>query len=148
MSTEDPPPDVISRRKAFPFEDCERWIDELGLDWDSALSKASIGKSQKYVIKNRWGANPEQMDALRARLREIELARKKRTPTGAKLLALEEWNELGQAIAALPDEFEKLLIEARRVAGAAKKIAAARKLDEEGRAALLSPFDEPTKNRK
>lgn len=127
----------------LPIADYEEWARDLGvvteadeIDWPRIIKEASIGSSQQYLVKDRWGTNPFQMAKVHAALKRLELKRKVRTPTGAKMLALEEWLMLGREIARKPDV---LAVEIERVRGLAadvKKAADADKAKAEAEAKI------------
>lgn len=131
----------------LPFEAYEKWMAELDVDWPKVLREAELGKTQQYVIKDRWGTNQFQMAKIHSALKRIELKRKERTSSGAVMLALEEWNRIGVALAREPAMLQKEIEQLRGKAETAIKIADARKtLAEHG--ALASPTPEPKRPRK
>lgn len=118
------------------------------LDWKRLLREAGLGETQQYVIKDRWGANPEQMAAIGAALRRLELKRPTRTPTGARVLALDEWIHIGRALVHQPDrmrdEIDRLTPIAEKLTQRAQHTAAIAELD----AVISKQTPEPKRPRK
>jgi hypothetical protein len=93
------------------FEDCEAWMRELGYvddgkpDWARLKRESGVG-THKDVIKQRWSTGAPKvrrqiLDALRA----AENKRKTPTMTGARVVGLDRWNEIGAKLAHEPSLF-------------------------------------------
>lgn len=102
-------------------------------DWLRMVKEAGIPASQEYVVPDRWGTNPRQMAKVKAALERLERKQPQRTEHGARVFGLEEWNEIGRAIAKIPAVFEQELLRLREIAEAARKV-------EEGERARVKLF--------
>lgn len=91
------------------------YVDNGKPDWKRLLREADIGTG-KDVLKQRWneGAAPRDRAKIRARLLEVDARRKdrERTPIGRRLLALDEWQRIGENlvldVAILEEHIERL----------------------------------------
>jgi hypothetical protein len=138
--------------RAPSVEDIEDWMQYLRLvtdkgkpDWSRvAVGMAGLGETQGYIVKSRWGTNPEQMAKVIAALEQYEAEQRAPTPSGARLSAIAEWYELGLEIARMPDVMEREIARVRSVARDVRRAVDG----ERARRALLSPTPEPHKPRK
>lgn len=114
-------------------------------DWDKLLKDANV-ETDKYNLKKRWreGAAPELRSKIRATLERVELKQKERTPTGARILGLEEWNEAGRLIAQDTELFARELKRAKQLASAIQKASEATRLKAEADAAVEAVLHEIT----
>lgn len=124
-------------------DDVEMWMRELNIDWPQLLDLAAIGASQKYVVKNRWLTNPDQMRSIWTALKDVEDARAKKTPTGTRLTAewraFERWKQLGAILARDMEEFALAIAEAQERASV---------VEERTESAFRSPTTAPRGKRK
>jgi hypothetical protein len=141
------------------YEDCEEWMRDLGYvtnqkaDWERLLKDADV-ETDKYNLKKRWreGAAPEARSKIRATLERMELKHKERTPTGARILGLDEWLEAGRLIALDATLFASELKRAKQLAAAIQRAGEAARLKAEADAAVEAVLHEitpkPNKQRK
>jgi hypothetical protein len=133
-----------TRSVAMSRAECEAWMAKLGTDWDGVLDEAGVPESQRYVVTNRWGKNPRQMAKVLEALERIDRKRKQPTEEGLRVQRMAEWDEIGRAIARVPELLARELERLRPVAAAANKVADG----DAARVALFSPTPEPKKPRK
>jgi len=97
----------------------ESWANELGVGFAIVLKKAGVAdpddEGRASRARMRKGGAPRVRQNLFAILSELEKKRATRTSTGAVMIGVEEWAQLGRELAALePTKFMQLLHGARQ----------------------------------
>lgn len=133
------------------YEECEAWRLDLKIDWDDLREEAHV-KSTQYVLKNRWDAAKRDRPKLREVLERAEMKRSARTPTGAVVAAMEEWNRVGELLAKQPALLTAELARVKALAASVQKAETAKlqlaEANESIASALGSVTPPPKKPRK
>lgn len=141
---------------ALTPEDIEKWMllvrvkDEKGEpDWERVVVKeAKLGKTQRYIVKSRWGTNLPQMTAVVDALLKLEEKLKIETEYGAKIRALDAWEKLGRELAEEPEWLQEEIARLAPRAARAAERGNARRVLARPTPPLTSITPEPKKPRK
>lgn len=133
------------------WDEADRWIRELGKDWDEVLKLADV-RTPLATLKMRWtrgstgdaktgGSAPKDRAKVRKALEVLE--RKNPTSFGQAIVALERWVDLGAKIAQMPDDFLIVTRHLEQLAAAADMTGSAKSTIEAARDAMdeaMAPF--------
>jgi hypothetical protein len=105
---------VVERFRALTWEQATDWlrahnyVSDGKIDWPKIMREAEVGGT-KDVLKQRWNEGGARFQRQRVIERLEELEKKKATDVGARLAMLDEWIQIGEAMAEEPEELRQLI---------------------------------------
>lgn len=123
---------VVDRYRALTWEQVNEWLQAHNYvadgktDWPKIMREAAVGGT-KDVLKQRWNEGGARFQRQRVIERLEELEKKKRTEIGVRLALLDEWNQIGEALAEEPAELEKHIEKLRARAKELRELGDARR---------------------